>query len=247
MDQDTYILLSIFLFILRIIITIYCTNKAGRLGKSKLGWGLFGFLLPLIALIWIQFVKPKKSVQSSGSQINKSSSTNGESIQNLERSLKKLKEKQLLTDTEYNEKIVHLKSQEKELNIKQKTERLNELVNSKIKTTLSELDTLLSSGFLSNDEFIEKKTRLHESSYQYYKSFPYINPDCHLQMKVTKKTTLQIFQQKQINEALPHIKMNQVIVLNKLTGQLEKMTMENFFNIDNSDSQKNYLCIDLFD
>ncbi|MAZ72340.1 MAG: hypothetical protein CMC70_04250 [Flavobacteriaceae bacterium] len=44
---------------LRIGITIYCVNKAGELNRSKGGWGIFGFLLPIIALIWIQFMKPK--------------------------------------------------------------------------------------------------------------------------------------------------------------------------------------------
>lgn len=51
--------LTIFLMLLRIGITIYCVNKAGQLNRSQAGWGIFGFFLPLIAVIWIQFMKPK--------------------------------------------------------------------------------------------------------------------------------------------------------------------------------------------
>ena len=45
--------------ILRIIITVICVRKARELNRSTLGWGIFGFFLPIIAIIWIQFVKPK--------------------------------------------------------------------------------------------------------------------------------------------------------------------------------------------
>ncbi len=51
--------LPLILLVLRIVITIYCVNKAGDLNRSKGGWGIFAFLLPIVALIWIQFMKPK--------------------------------------------------------------------------------------------------------------------------------------------------------------------------------------------
>jgi len=57
--METEILLQFFLFVLRIIITVYCVNKAKKLNRSVWGWGLFGFFIPVIALIWIQFMKPK--------------------------------------------------------------------------------------------------------------------------------------------------------------------------------------------
>lgn len=44
--------------VIRIVITVYCVNKAGKLTRNKGGWGFFGFFLPIIALIWIQFMKP---------------------------------------------------------------------------------------------------------------------------------------------------------------------------------------------
>lgn len=58
MDPKSHAIFTIILFFVRIIITIYCTNKAGELNRSKFGWGMFGFFLPLVALIWIQFMKP---------------------------------------------------------------------------------------------------------------------------------------------------------------------------------------------
>ena len=58
MDPQSYAMLQIFLMIVRIGITIYCVWKAGELNRSKWGWGFFGFFLPILALIWIQFMKP---------------------------------------------------------------------------------------------------------------------------------------------------------------------------------------------
>ena len=51
--------ITVLLLIFRIVITIYCVNKAGSLNRDKMSWGIFAFLIPLIALIWIQFMKPK--------------------------------------------------------------------------------------------------------------------------------------------------------------------------------------------
>ncbi len=57
-SSGTYSLISL---IVRILISVYCVNKAGELNKDKTGWGFFGFLLPIIAIIWIQFVKPNEA------------------------------------------------------------------------------------------------------------------------------------------------------------------------------------------
>lgn len=37
---------------------IVCINKANHLHRSTGGWGFFGFVAPIIAVIWIQFKKP---------------------------------------------------------------------------------------------------------------------------------------------------------------------------------------------
>ena len=43
---------------LRIAGVIVCSNKAEELNRSKGGWGFFGFVSPILAMIWIQFMKP---------------------------------------------------------------------------------------------------------------------------------------------------------------------------------------------
>ncbi len=46
------------LFILRIVGAIVCSNKAKELNRSSVGWGFFGFVSPIIAMIWINCLKP---------------------------------------------------------------------------------------------------------------------------------------------------------------------------------------------
>jgi hypothetical protein len=46
-------------FVFRIIGMIYCYRKAGDLKRNTTGWGAFGFIAPILAMIWIQFIKPK--------------------------------------------------------------------------------------------------------------------------------------------------------------------------------------------
>jgi len=48
----------ILMLLLRVFGTIICVYKAKKLNKSEVGWGLFGFVFPLVAIIWIQFMKP---------------------------------------------------------------------------------------------------------------------------------------------------------------------------------------------
>lgn len=45
-------------FIIRIIGVFVCSSKAKELNRSAFGWGLFGFFFPIIAMIWIHFMKP---------------------------------------------------------------------------------------------------------------------------------------------------------------------------------------------
>ena len=49
----------LFLLAIRIGITVYCIKRAGVLNRDKTTWGVFGFLVPLLAIIWISFLKPK--------------------------------------------------------------------------------------------------------------------------------------------------------------------------------------------
>lgn len=43
---------------LRIVAVIVCVNKAKELNRSAGGWGFFGFISPILAMICIQFMKP---------------------------------------------------------------------------------------------------------------------------------------------------------------------------------------------
>lgn len=59
MDNDAtaagYLLMAAF----RIGVTIYCANRADKLNRSGLGWGVLGFVFPIIALIAIHLVKAR--------------------------------------------------------------------------------------------------------------------------------------------------------------------------------------------
>ena len=57
--EPEYAFIQIIFFVIRIIITVYCIDKAKELNRSRIGWGIFAFFIPILALIWIQFMKPK--------------------------------------------------------------------------------------------------------------------------------------------------------------------------------------------
>ncbi|HYV91279.1 MAG TPA: hypothetical protein VE978_05830 [Chitinophagales bacterium] len=61
MTREALILISI---VMRIAATIYCVDKAGKLNRSKNEWGFLAFFFPVIACIWIQFIKPKEESDS---------------------------------------------------------------------------------------------------------------------------------------------------------------------------------------
>ena len=46
--------------LISIVVSIYCVKNAEKLNRSRFGWALFGFCLPLIAFIVIQFMKPRQ-------------------------------------------------------------------------------------------------------------------------------------------------------------------------------------------
>jgi hypothetical protein len=56
--EDGRAIFMIFVLILRIVGAAVCANKAKELNRSTGGWGFFGFISPIIAMIWIQFMKP---------------------------------------------------------------------------------------------------------------------------------------------------------------------------------------------
>jgi hypothetical protein len=44
--------------ILRVIGLFFCKDKAKELNRSTGGWATFGFLSPIVAMIWISCLKP---------------------------------------------------------------------------------------------------------------------------------------------------------------------------------------------
>lgn len=51
--------LLIIQMILRLVGIIVCVNKAKELNRSQGGWGFFGFIMPIVAMIWVHCIKPK--------------------------------------------------------------------------------------------------------------------------------------------------------------------------------------------
>ena len=51
-------LLALFLLGLRILGAIVCSKKAKELNRDTGGWGFFGFISPIVAMIWINCLKP---------------------------------------------------------------------------------------------------------------------------------------------------------------------------------------------
>ncbi len=50
--------LGILIVILRIVGISVCVKAAKARNRNTFGWGFFGFMSPIIAMIWIQFMKP---------------------------------------------------------------------------------------------------------------------------------------------------------------------------------------------
>lgn len=55
MDGGAIVIIQL---ILRVVGAIVCVNKAKELNRSEGGWGFFGFISPILAMIWIHFMKP---------------------------------------------------------------------------------------------------------------------------------------------------------------------------------------------
>ena len=55
MDEGGVFLIQL---VLRTVGVIVCVNKAKSLNRSPGGWGFFGFVSPIIGMIWIHFMKP---------------------------------------------------------------------------------------------------------------------------------------------------------------------------------------------
>ena len=57
-DNGSGAMLMLFYLVIRIVGAVVCTNKAKELNRSTGGWGFFGFCMPVIAMIWVNCLKP---------------------------------------------------------------------------------------------------------------------------------------------------------------------------------------------
>ena len=57
-DDGSAAIFLVFSLILRIVGLLVCINKAKELNRSTGGWGVFGFLMPIVAMIWVSCLKP---------------------------------------------------------------------------------------------------------------------------------------------------------------------------------------------
>jgi hypothetical protein len=55
MDEGGIVIIQL---IFRIVGAFVCANKAKNLNRNSGGWGFFGFVLPIVAMIWIHCLKP---------------------------------------------------------------------------------------------------------------------------------------------------------------------------------------------
>lgn len=62
MDESTLIVLRI---VLRIVSVAVCITRANHLHRSKLGWGVLGFIFPIPAMIIIAFMKVNRKWEES--------------------------------------------------------------------------------------------------------------------------------------------------------------------------------------
>jgi hypothetical protein len=57
-NDGSGMILVIFSLLLKIVGAIVCSSKAKELNRSTGGWGFFGFISPILAMIWIHCMKP---------------------------------------------------------------------------------------------------------------------------------------------------------------------------------------------
>jgi len=57
-QASAFFLLSL---VFRIAAVFICRSRAKKLNRNVLNWGVFGFFLPLIAIIWIYCLPPKSA------------------------------------------------------------------------------------------------------------------------------------------------------------------------------------------
>jgi hypothetical protein len=55
-DSGIFVVIAL---ITRVVGPIYCAMKADALNRNTAIWGVFGFLFPIISMIWVSFLSKK--------------------------------------------------------------------------------------------------------------------------------------------------------------------------------------------
>lgn len=159
--DNTYVSYIVVLLILRIAMVSYCVEKAGNLNRNKTEWGIFGFIFPLVALIWIQFMKPvPKNILINVNPANPNITEKNEKFKSQKETLWQLKKENCLTDEEYEEKLMMISEQEKVEKSSREEELINQKVKHQIEPIVSKLKHLLESELLTKDEYDLKVNKL---------------------------------------------------------------------------------------
>jgi hypothetical protein len=58
-DASAGVIFALFFIVIRIVAAVFCANRATKLNRSSGGWAFFGLVFPIIAMIWINCLKPK--------------------------------------------------------------------------------------------------------------------------------------------------------------------------------------------
>ena len=57
-EEEQYALTMMFNGIIRVIAMFVCGTKANTLNRNVFGWVIFGLFFPIIAMIWVNCIKP---------------------------------------------------------------------------------------------------------------------------------------------------------------------------------------------
>jgi hypothetical protein len=58
-------IIGLILLALRVFGAYFCSQSATEKNRNSGGWGFFGFLSPIVAIIWISLLKPKTKWEDS--------------------------------------------------------------------------------------------------------------------------------------------------------------------------------------
>jgi len=203
MDFGILFLAQIISLIIWLVIIVYCVNKARDLNRDKFGWGLFAFLLPIIALIWIQFVDPIEDEPIKETIIRKP-----EVIINVQKektvennpleTLKDLKVKGIITNEEYEEKEKVISEQLRKQRVDDELRNWYQVVKSRIDKKSQPLIALAlkakQDGVISEQEFeIKEKEILAKCSDEILKQDINFNKSAYNNLTKPKQDKVELY------------------------------------------------------